>query len=77
MYKGMSNIGIRPMFGEHHLTIEVNIFDFDKEIYGEKLRLFFLEHTRDEKRFLDLDLLRRRLVIDRVKVKKILDDNEN
>lgn len=76
IYKGMSNIGIRPTLDEHHMTIEVNIFEFDKEIYGEKLRLFFLEHTRDEKRFRDLNLLRRRLMIDRMKVKKILDEND-
>jgi riboflavin kinase / FMN adenylyltransferase len=74
MYKGMSNIGIRPTLNEHHLTIEVNIFDFDKDIYGDKIRLFFIEHTRDEKRFRDLDLLRRRLIIDKRKVKKILDE---
>lgn len=77
MYKGMSNIGIRPTLDEHNLTIEVNIFDFDKDIYGQRIRLFFLEHTRDEKRFRDLDLLRRRLVIDQVKVKKILKEDKS
>ncbi len=77
MYKGMSNIGIRPTLNEHRLTIEVNIFDFDKDIYGERIRLFFLEHTRDEKRFRDLDLLRRRLIIDQIKVRKILDEEND
>jgi riboflavin kinase / FMN adenylyltransferase len=55
----------------------VNIFDFDKDIYGERIRLFFLEHTRDEKRFRDLDLLRRRLIIDQIKVRKILDEEND
>jgi riboflavin kinase / FMN adenylyltransferase len=73
-YKGMSNIGIRPTLNEHHLTIEVHIFDFEKNIYGEHIRLFFLEHTRDEKRFRDIDLLRRRLIIDKLNVKKIFDE---
>ncbi|HNV49583.1 MAG TPA: bifunctional riboflavin kinase/FAD synthetase [Bacteroidales bacterium] len=73
IYKGMSNIGIRPTLNQHNLNIEVNIFDFNKEIYGENLRLYLVEHTRDEKRFRDLDLLRRRLVIDQVKIKKILE----
>lgn len=77
MYKGMSNIGIRPTLNDHHLTIEVNIFDFAKDVYGENLRLFFLEHTRDEKRFRDLNLLRRRLIIDRERVKKIFDEKED
>jgi riboflavin kinase/FMN adenylyltransferase len=74
LYKGMSNIGIRPTLDDHRLTLEVNIFDFDLDIYGEYLTLFFLEHIREEKKFRDLDLLRRRLIIDRIKVKSILGD---
>jgi len=74
MYEGMSNIGIRPTLDENKLTIEVNIFDFDEDIYGEKITIYFLKHTREEKRFRDLELLRRRLLIDKVKVKKILDN---
>ena len=77
IYEGMSNIGIRPTLNEHHLTIEVHIFDFNQDIYGKKIRLFFIAHTRDEKRFRDLDLLRRRLVIDQIKVKKILREEKN
>ncbi len=74
-YKGMSNIGIRPTLDEHQLTVEVNIFDFDRDIYGEHIILHFLEYTREEKKFRDLDLLRRRLIIDQIKVRKILDGN--
>ena len=74
LYKGMSNIGIRPTLDDHRLTLEVNIFDFDLDIYGEYLTLYFLEHTREEKKFRDMDLLRRRLIIDRIKVKSILGD---
>jgi riboflavin kinase/FMN adenylyltransferase len=73
MYEGMSNIGIRPTLAEHKLTIEVNIFDFDEDIYGEKITICFLKHTREEKKFRDLELLRRRLIIDKEKVKKILE----
>jgi riboflavin kinase/FMN adenylyltransferase len=71
-YKGMSNIGIRPTLDLHKLTIEVHIFNFDEDIYGEHITIHFLEHTRIEKKFKDIDLLRRRLIIDRIKVKKIL-----
>ena len=76
IYEGMSNIGVRPTLSENQLTIEVNVFDFDKEIYGEKITIYFLQHTREEKKFRDLELLRRRLVIDKVKVKKILERRE-
>lgn len=77
IYKAMSNIGIRPTLNQHHLTIEAHIFDFGQDIYGEKIRIYFVEHTRDERRFRDLDLLRRRLVIDRHKVGKILETEQS
>ena len=75
VFKGMSNIGIRPTLNLHTLTIEVNIFDFDEMIYDEHITIFFLEHTRDEKKFRDLDLLRRRLIIDKLKVQKIFGED--
>lgn len=75
LFKGMSNIGIRPTLNLHTLTIEVNIFDFDEIIYDEHITIYFLEHTRDEKKFRDLDLLRRRLIIDKIKVKKIFGED--
>jgi riboflavin kinase/FMN adenylyltransferase len=73
MYGGMSNIGIRPTLDDHELTIEVNIFDFNEDIYGETITIYFIKHTREEKKFRDLELLRRRLIIDKVKVEKILE----
>ncbi len=74
VYKGMSNIGIRPTLNLNQLTIEANIFDFDKDIYDENITLYFVFHTRPEKKFRDIELLRRRLIIDRIKVKTILED---
>ena len=74
MFGGMNNIGIRPTLKEHQLTIEVNIFDFDEDIYDERITIYFLKHTREEKKFRDLDLLRRRLLIDKLKVTKILQE---
>ncbi len=76
MYGGMSNIGIRPTLKLNRLTIEVNIFDFDEDIYGETITIYFLMHTREEKKFRDLELLRRRLIIDKVKVEKILKEEK-
>jgi riboflavin kinase/FMN adenylyltransferase len=70
----MSNIGIRPTLKEHQLTVEVNIFDFNHNIYGEKITIYFVQHTREEKKFRDLELLRRRLIIDKIKVSKILEN---
>lgn len=75
LFKGMSNIGIRPTLNLHTLTIEVNIFDFDEVIYNENITIFFLERIREEKKFRDLDLLRRRLIIDKLKVQKIFGED--
>jgi riboflavin kinase / FMN adenylyltransferase len=71
-YKGMGNIGYRPTIDAGELTIEVNIFDFDEEIYGERITIFFIERIRDEVRFQNLTALREQLLIDRGKVIEIL-----
>lgn len=60
-YRGMCNIGHRPTVGGQHKTVEVNIFDFDKQIYGEPIRLFFEHRIRAEHRFDNLDALRQQL----------------
>jgi riboflavin kinase/FMN adenylyltransferase len=50
-YKGVANIGYSPTFDDHQFTIEVHILDFDKAIYGEKIRINFIQRIRDEKKF--------------------------
>ncbi|HJX70936.1 MAG TPA: riboflavin kinase, partial [Bacteroidales bacterium] len=58
-YNGMMNIGVRPTIAEqvHNLTIEVHIFHFNKDIYGNDIRLHFIERIRDEKKFRSADEL--------------------
>jgi riboflavin kinase/FMN adenylyltransferase len=51
-YFGMMNIGLRPTFGNAAVpTLEVNIFDFAQDIYGEQITVRFLHRLRDEKKF--------------------------
>lgn len=50
-YQGMLNIGTNPTVDGTVKTIEANIFDFDKDIYGEKLQIEFLKYLRPEKKF--------------------------
>jgi len=47
IYKGVGSVGSRPTFQEHHPTFEVHIMDFDGDIYGEKIRVFFVKKVRD------------------------------
>ncbi|MBN2350102.1 MAG: bifunctional riboflavin kinase/FAD synthetase [Bacteroidales bacterium] len=58
-YSGMLNIGVRPTIKEqdHRKTIEVNIFDFNRSIYGQKILIRFKKRIRDEINFSDFNQL--------------------
>jgi riboflavin kinase/FMN adenylyltransferase len=62
---GMMNIGVRPTVDGTTRTIEVNLFDFDREIYGETIRVYFYKRLRGEVRFDGLEALKAQLAIDR------------
>ncbi len=72
IYKGMSNIGVRPTIDHGELTIEVNIFDFNKDIYGETIMIQFVDRLRDEKKFKNLEALKDQLIKDREMTLQIL-----
>lgn len=74
-YNAMANIGRRPTIGdvkEGSYMVEVNIFDFDADIYGQKLRINLVDRIRDEIKFANLDELKQQLTTDRKKAKEIL-----
>ena len=50
-YNGIVNIGIRPTFDTKSMAIEVHIFDFDEDIYGEELTIYFASKIREERKF--------------------------
>ena len=68
----MSNIGFRPTINHGELTIEVNIFDFDKNIYDEEITISFVKRMRDEKKFESLEALTAQLVKDKETALEIL-----
>ncbi len=72
IYLGMGNIGYRPTIDHSDLTVEVHIFDVDREIYGESITIYFVDRIRDEVKFRDLDALKEQLVRDKVSVLRIL-----
>ncbi|MBM3158913.1 MAG: riboflavin biosynthesis protein RibF [Bacteroidetes bacterium] len=51
LYKGMMSIGFRPTVDGKSRVIEVNIFDFDQEIYGEVLEVHMVAYLREEKKY--------------------------
>ncbi len=71
-YEGMLNIGTRPTVNGSNQTIEVNIFDFDEQIYGDDIRIKMVRLIRKENKFESLDSLREQLLLDRELAKKML-----
>ena len=56
-YYGMMNIGHKPTMGEFERGIEVNILDFDEDIYGQEIRVELIQYLREEKKFDTLEAL--------------------
>ena len=50
-YQSITNIGVRPTFNANSLQIESHIFDFNKNVYGKKIKIYFLARIRSEKKF--------------------------
>jgi riboflavin kinase/FMN adenylyltransferase len=73
LYKGMLYIGTRPTLNTTKRVIEVNIFDFAKEIYGETLTVYFQELIRFDKKFADLEELKAQLQADKLKTLEIFE----
>ncbi|MFV0529999.1 MAG: bifunctional riboflavin kinase/FAD synthetase [Flavobacteriales bacterium] len=71
-YHGLVNIGVRPTFDKEDYRIEAFLFDFDKEIYDEKLKIEFLQKTRDEKKFDSTDELKKQIELDCCKAKEMI-----
>ena len=76
-YKGMANIGFRPTIDKVNIlnvwiTIEVNIFDFNKVIYGKDITISFVKRMRDEHKFENIEALKTQLALDKINTLKIL-----
>ena len=76
-FKGIANIGIRPTVGGTSPVLEVNIFDFKKEIYGKRIKVEFIKKIRDEKKFDSLDDLKKQIAKDVNTAKEQLFDEKN
>jgi riboflavin kinase / FMN adenylyltransferase len=72
VFKGMANAGIRPTINGKTLAIEINLFDFDGDLYGETLEVDFIGRLRDEKKFNSLDELAHQIGLDKVNALKSL-----
>ena len=62
---GVANVGVRPTVNDGTLAnLEVHLFDFDGDLYGERLSVEFMTKLRDEKKFESLDALKAAIASD-------------
>lgn len=62
---GVASLGVRPtMKVNGKPTLEVHLFDFDRDIYGRHVHVVFMKKLRDEEKFPDLEALKRQMAID-------------
>ncbi len=73
--KGMLSIGLRPTIDlpERNRTVEVNLFDFEGDLYGKHIRISFLEWLRCEKKFDSLQELKEQITKDKEEILKIFE----
>ena len=71
-FKGMMNIGQKPTVYDKGKSLEVHIFDFSNDIYGKAIKVKVIKRIRDEKKFKDLQGLKKQLFIDKNRVIQIL-----
>ena len=65
VFSGMMNIGTRPTYDGTTLSLEVHLFDFDGDLYGQTLTIDFLRRIRDEQPFESPEALRKQLEKDK------------
>ncbi len=73
-YKGVANIGYSPTFDDHIFTVEVHILDFENDIYGQDIRVNFIQRLRPEQKFSGIEELSEQINKDILKAREILEN---
>ena len=71
-YAGVASIGVRPTFGENAANLEVNLFDFDGDLYGEVLSVALVAFLRPELRFESVEALVAQMRLDAAEARERL-----
>ncbi|MGE5188531.1 MAG: bifunctional riboflavin kinase/FAD synthetase [Gemmatimonadota bacterium] len=61
---GVANVGFNPTFGENSLGVEVHLLEFEGDLYGKAVSVFFRDRIRDERKFKTVDELARQIAKD-------------
>ena len=65
VHAAITNVGVNPTFGDNGATtIETHVLHYNRELYGQRVQLGFVQRLRDERRFDDVDALRAQIEAD-------------
>lgn len=74
VHAGVTNIGLRPTFSDaSRTTIEVHVLGLSRDLYGQQVRLGFIQRLRDERRFPDVDALKAQIDADVRRARRLFD----
>ena len=76
-HKGVANLGRRPTFDGQGIVLEVHVFDFARDVYGQAIDVAFVEHLRPERKFDGLEALKTQIDLDGRQARDILARPEN
>ncbi|WP_395340923.1 bifunctional riboflavin kinase/FAD synthetase [Ningiella sp. W23] len=74
-YGGVANLGSRPTLNGQRLQLETHLFNFDQQIYGQRIEVEFYEKLRDEAKFDSFDQLKQKIQDDARQARAILEAN--
>ena len=69
--KGIANLGYRPTFNGKKILLEVHLFNFYGNLYNKYLSVEFIKFIRNEKKFKNIDQLKKQIKVDLLVAKKI------
>jgi len=71
LLRGIANLGYRPTFNQKEILLEVHIFNFSKNLYNKHLTIEFIDFIRKEKKFKNINQLKKQINLDIKKAKKL------
>ena len=71
LLRGIANLGYRPTFNQKEILLEVHIFNFSKNLYNKHLTIEFIDFIRKEKKFKNINQLKKQINLDIRKAKKL------
>ena len=73
---GVANIGVRPTAIDRGVLLEVHVFDYDGDLYGQRVNIFLLDHIRAERAFENFDQLKNQIALDAETARQFLQNNK-